>query len=805
MLRSILPYLGYDVQKIPDGADIFFVFSNAPKSWLAFLFFGLLALLIILIYKINKSEHEVCPMPVKKFLGVLRCIVFIFIFFIFLDPALGVSIKKLVEPQILFMVDNSTSMSIKDNYISEESKNQIKPFDTKDELKTRIELLQLALKEYSLDQSLSSKGDIQMFSFDKNLNEKLTNQSLYEAVQHLKGDKSSTSITESVKEIIHLYNGKKIAGLILMTDGQSNTGAPLMELEQILKRESIPLFAIGLGNPEKAKNIKINDSWLPEKVFKDDPFTIQAKINGSKLKGDQVEVQLIEIPLNEKGEVIDKKFEVIQRKQLKFEEEEQEFNITFEHKSEKVGKFSYKVKIEPLAHESITSDNEKENQTEILSKSARVLLISGTATWDFRLLQTLLVRDKTINVSSWLQSMDIDMLQEGNTQIKKLPENEKELFEYDVVLMLDPNPIEFDEKWIILLQKFVEEKKGGLMFVAGPNYTSKTIGGFGTQKIKELLPVQFTDIQREHKDFMKVTFEMEWPIRLTVEGQTSYICSFNSNNLLNKDIWQKLPGIYWSYPAVEAKAGAKVLLEHTDQKLLYKEKNRPLLVTGNFGGGRTLYLGFNGIWRWRKNSEKYFDKFWIQSIRYLVEGKLESAVGLSTLNTNKESYISGESIHISAKIIDESGMQNALEKINGKIFKGSNLVGEFILRQEIHRKNYFEGEIKAEQTGNLILVLDDPNLANLKLERKFKVEHSIVEYETTEMNYVGLKSICDSTKGKFYYLSEIGKLEKDFPNLKETVIINLPPDSLWDTGRVFILLISLLTIEWVLRKKYKLL
>ena len=43
-----------------------------------------------------------------------------------------------------------------------------------------------------------------------------------------------------------------------MTDGQSNTGAPLMELEQILKRESIPLFAIGLGNPEKAKNIKIN-------------------------------------------------------------------------------------------------------------------------------------------------------------------------------------------------------------------------------------------------------------------------------------------------------------------------------------------------------------------------------------------------------------------------------------------------------------------------------------------------------------------------------------------------------------------
>lgn len=804
MLDFLLPYLGYDMQKIPEGSEMFFVFNNAPKSWYAFLFVALLIVFIISIYKLNKMEHDVCPMPVKKILGIFRCIVFIFIFLIFLDPALGISIKKILDPHVIFMLDNSSSMSIQDNYVSEESKKQVGP-NARDGLKTRLELLQLAFNEYSLDRSLSSKGNIEIFSFDKNLGDNMHGKSLIEATRQLTGDKPSTAITDSVKEILHLYNGKKVGGILLISDGQNNAGVSLSQLEQILIKENIPLFAIGVGNPEKAKNIKVNDLWIPEKVFKDDPFLIQTKINGSRLKGEKVKVQLIEVSLDEKSQQVDNKLEVIQTKEIEFVEDEQEFVLNFEHKSEKVGRFSYKVKIEPIDLESVINDNSKDAPTEILSKSARVLLISGTATWDFRMLQTLLIRDKTINVSSWLQSMDIDMLQEGNTQIKKLPENEKELYEYDVVIFSDPDPMEFDEKWILMLQKFIEEKKGGFMYIAGPNFTSKTFSGIGTSKIKELLPVQFTEIQREHKDFMKVTFEKDWPIRLTIDGQSSYICSFDSSVIVNKEIWQKLPGVYWSYPAVEVKPGAKSLLEHTDPRLAYKEKNRPLMVTGNLGSGRTIYLGFNSIWRWRKNGDKYFDKFWVQSVRYLVEGKLESDSSGSSLHTNKEMYISGEPVYISAKIIDETGLLKVPEKITGKIFKGANLVGDFFLTQEVNRKNYFEGEIKAEVPGHLNLIIDDPEQLNFKLERKFTVDHSKVEFENTELNYLGLKKVCDATGGKFYFLSEIGNLPNDFPNLKETVVLNLPPDSLWDSSRFFILILSLLTLEWIVRKKYKLL
>ena len=107
MLRDMLPYLGFDLKRIPENADIFFVLNNAPKSWHAFVFFGLLLTTLVVVYKLYKKEHSVCPMYIKKFLGILRCFILILICLIFLDPALGISIKKIVEPQILLLLDDS--------------------------------------------------------------------------------------------------------------------------------------------------------------------------------------------------------------------------------------------------------------------------------------------------------------------------------------------------------------------------------------------------------------------------------------------------------------------------------------------------------------------------------------------------------------------------------------------------------------------------------------------------------------------------------------------------------------------------
>ena len=47
------------------------------------------------------------------------------------------------------------------------------------------------------------------------------------------------------------------------------------------------------------------------------------------------------------------------------------------------------------------------------------------------------------------------------------------LGQYNVVIMMDPNPAEFDRQWIDLLKDFCEYKAGGVLFMAGPQFTSE--------------------------------------------------------------------------------------------------------------------------------------------------------------------------------------------------------------------------------------------------------------------------------------------------------------------------------------------
>ena len=50
MLRELLPYLGYDTNQIPENAEIFFVLNNAPKSWMAFVFFAVNGIIMAIVY-----------------------------------------------------------------------------------------------------------------------------------------------------------------------------------------------------------------------------------------------------------------------------------------------------------------------------------------------------------------------------------------------------------------------------------------------------------------------------------------------------------------------------------------------------------------------------------------------------------------------------------------------------------------------------------------------------------------------------------------------------------------------------------
>ena len=101
------------------------------------------------------------------------------------------------------------------------------------------------------------------------------------------------------------------------------------------------------------------------------------------------------------------------------------------------------------------------SEMEVVDEKVKVLLVAGEASWDYQHVYKLLQRDQTISLSCWLQTMDETRPQEGNAPISRLPRTIDELGAYNVVMMFDPNPEEFDENWMDLLKDFCKFKAGG--------------------------------------------------------------------------------------------------------------------------------------------------------------------------------------------------------------------------------------------------------------------------------------------------------------------------------------------------------
>ena len=127
--------------------------------------------------------------------------------------------------------------------------------------------------------------------------------------------------------------------------------------------------------------------------------------------------------------------------------------VDFGHVNKVPGRYVYTVAVEQLDNETNPDDNQlTSSELEVVDEKVKVLLVSGLPNWDYLQVQRLLLRDQTISLTCWLQSMDQTRPQEGNEPISQLPRTMAELGQYNVVIMMDPNPAEFDDQWAQLLK-----------------------------------------------------------------------------------------------------------------------------------------------------------------------------------------------------------------------------------------------------------------------------------------------------------------------------------------------------------------
>jgi hypothetical protein len=235
-----------------------------------------------------------------------------------------------------------------------------------------------------------------------------------------------------------------------------------------------------------------------------------------------------------------------------------------------------------------------------------------------------------------------------------------------------------------------------------------------------------------------------------------------------------------------------------------KEEWRPLLVASQYGAGRCLYLGFNSTWRWRKLGERYFDQFWVQAIRYLVEGRLMGGKKRGRIETDRDVFTTGSRVPVAATLYTPAFEPLAAPTVplvvRGR--PGAPPI-ETELRLVPNRPGHYEGAFVATQLGvnDLQVALrDDPSGKPVIVAKQITIETPRVEFADPRLNRALLADIAERSKGRYFGIEEAAQVAPAIPERRETIIVREKPQNLWDTTRLIGLLAVLLTIEWAVRK-----
>ncbi len=315
------------------------------------------------------------------------------------------------------------------------------------------------------------------------------------------------------------------------------------------------------------------------------------------------------------------------------------------------GRRTYRLEVKPPAEDRNTADNAQEVDIEIVDRKTKILLFASGPTREYIFLRNQLRRDSEMVVDVVLQSGQKGISQDANEILETFPTSAQELFEYDAIVAFDPDWLALDEQQVELLERWVGEKAGGLIVIAGPVEMDRWVNETRMAKIRGLYPVEFTR-RLTLMEEGRFGSETVWPLQFTREGLEAEFLWLGDNASASEQAWASFPGVYGYYGVHGAKPGATVYARYSDPESA-SGGQLPVYMAGHFyGSGRVFYLGSGEMWRMRAVNESYFEELYTKLVRHVSQGRLLVGSSRGMLLVDRDRYVLGGTVLVRAQLSD---------------------------------------------------------------------------------------------------------------------------------------------------------
>ncbi len=599
---------------------------------------------------------------------------------------------------------------------------------------------------------------------------------------------AQTRLGDGLRQVLTELRGAPPSAIVLFTDGQTTDGEPLAKAAELAARKGVPVYPIGLGSSEPARDLELTELLVDDVVFANDDVRFQAKLAARGFEGHKLKVVLKE---REPGSNDPKSDRVVASTDVTAPRSGHPERVELIHRPTVTGERTFIIEVEPRPRELQTNNNRIERVITVRKEKLKVLYVETEPRYLYRYLKSFLEREETIDLRVVLLSSDPAYSEQDRSALPTFPAAKDDLFAYDVVLFGDADTSFLSQSQMQNLAQFVTEKGGGVLFIAGELFNPLSYRG---TPLELLLPIELADAR--NPTAVGTSVEPYHP-ELTLEGRANPIFRLGENDVVSMQIWQELPQLFWYLEAPRKKPAAQVLAQHPT--VIGPDGKLPLIVYQFLGAGKVMFHGFDDSWHWRfRAGDRFFGRFWVQTIRFMARSRL---VGQrqAEIQTDRKRYQRGQPIQFRVRF-PNPGLAPTGE-VTLEIQRKGQGPRKLVLKLAPGTRNVFEGALPQAAEGNYEVRLIPPPSLNPIPTADFRVEAPINERERIEMNEPELIKAAEATGGKFYTPLDADALLKDLPKPSKVPLDTDPPIPLWNTWPILVLFLALITMEWVIRKR----
>jgi hypothetical protein len=650
---------------------------------------------------------------INQLLFGLRTILVFFLSILLLGPVIKLITNQFEKPSWVFLIDSSASVA--------------EVVDSTSQVKLTAQLAEV-------------RKSLQQDGYEVKWNDLAGNP-----LEKVSYTAPTSDLNKGIQNIIQEYEGKNLAGIILVSDGIYNSG-----LSPLYTPVRTPIHTIALGDSVARVDVILKNVAFNKVAYQGNKFPIRAQVLLQGLQNSEVSVSV-----SKNGKSI--------ATQQKNPADKTFLDFDFQLDAAEKGIQRYDISVKPIDGESNKRNNAASIFIEVVEGKKKIVMIAPAPHPDIKAMKTVVEKN-----SNYEFVLHIPGIAEADPALLTAGGAELYIF-HQVVDQFGKTSKLFSDLY---------KSNSSVMLMIGANTNLRLLQ-------QNDIPIQFESFS----------------------GQWDDVTPVINNNFRDFGFSENSNGVFARYPPADVPFG-KFSYPTSASLLLYQRigsitTDRPMLMSWPDNNRKMAVMIGEGIWRWRLSefadtgNTVFFDELFSKLIQYLstLEDKRkfrafplqnefsdsEPVVIESQVYNDLFELVYGNTIHIEVR--NEKGEASNYSYITSP---GSSRYRIGGLKEGIYRfKAFTTMNNKTEEVNGQFLVKAQ-NLESQNLTADFRL----------------LRKLAAETGGKFYKADQVSSLSSDLNQVKVASLIHSEEtfNQLINLKWVFFLLLALISAEWFLRK-----